>query len=104
MPKTARRKDQSAIDMVTIGTFLSVSCATYQALTLLESIADRGEEMINKAAEHTLSTYEDIKHAGPTYLITGKSQDDEKKRMKEYIDRTLRQWPLGIGRSGGLLK
>lgn len=110
MSKPARRKDQAAIDMVTIGTFLSVSGSTYAILSLAESIVEKGEEVIEtitteagevaKGTSSRAKAYEmivDIVNAPNNPLL----QTLVRRAARTDITKTLRS--LGWGRKGGIL-
>jgi len=105
MSKRARHPDQAAIDMVTVGTFLSVTAATYQGLGLIEEAVEEAKK-INDAFERSEKIEElvgDIadmtKRYGPAGpIIFGRSDADEKAK----VYRVLRKY-LGYDRPGGIL-
>ena len=112
MPKKPRREDQAAIDMVTVGTFLMVSCSTYQALDLIEDTAEKVKktaEDVTDAAGNVIDDVVDrtrrqidtmqgitsnVVNYGPLGVFLGKSDKDELARLAR---------ALGKGRKGGIL-
>ena len=105
MSKRPREPDQAAIDMVTVGTFLSVSAGTYQGLTLIEKAAEDltnisdASEKVERVADLVSDIADMTKRYGPAGpLIFGRSDADEKAK----IYRILRKY-AGYDRPGGIL-
>lgn len=110
MPKKPKPLDQSAIDMVTIGTFLAVSGTTYHALTVLEDIIEQGGDWLTETTEsgktkarEAIDIIDEINdHMDPARLM-GAPTKEEIKSAKDAGYGFLRKY-LGYDRPGGILK
>ena len=101
MSKAPRNPDQVALDMATMGTFLAVSCSTYQALNVLEGVADKAKDAVEDAEEIAQDYVDMGRKYGLGGILLGRSDADEKRKLLKAAAWVLRKAPGGA--LGGLI-
>lgn len=99
MSKKAAPPDQTAIDLATMGAFISTACAVYIAELGVEEAYERSDKFLDDArdlADDLTGMVKKYGVLGPIAL--GRSDEDEKRYVKRYMRRV---W--GKGRRGGIL-
>ena len=99
MSKKAAPPDQTAIDLATMGAFISTACAVYVAEEAIQEAYEKGEKVLEDAqdlADDVTAMVKKYGVLGP--VVLGRSDEDEKRYVKRYLRRV---W--GKGRKGGIL-